>query len=328
MAAVSRLVEYNITEILLNAGYVPSDTVEYPLEGITSAIKNVLGVTPIVKCNEDSPIKEIQICFSTSLELKECPTYAPSECPSRVKLPIKNVTQGMEDRSGHISGSTQNIVGFDIRFGKNESNPISPDPQSARHLPTTKTDTQFLEEQLKNTARALADRLFDTPPSTAVLVPCNVGFHWTLNKDIIYMLDPLGHRIRNDDWKHAVDMAMKMFHAVGNGKKGRSKTSWEIVKAPKSQPSTLAVDLYICDVSARRLTTSLFGFLGALLSELITNWSFCPSKVAVLLSFLVLLAVNLGIAILPRINNFGCCITLIPGVTCRQSGNSNLAEDQ
>nr|GMD28068.1 ribonuclease 2-like [Ipomoea batatas] len=95
MAAVSRLVQYNITEILLNAGYVPSDTVEYPLEGITSAIKNVLGVTPIVKCNEDSPIKEIQICFiSTSLELKECPTYAPSECPSRVKLPIKNVTQG------------------------------------------------------------------------------------------------------------------------------------------------------------------------------------------------------------------------------------------
>nr|GMC59640.1 ribonuclease 2-like isoform X1 [Ipomoea batatas] len=87
--------KYNVTEILLNAGYVPSDTVEYPLEGITSAIKNVLGVTPIVKCNEDSPIKEIQICFiSTSLELKECPTYAPSECPSRVKLPIKNVTQG------------------------------------------------------------------------------------------------------------------------------------------------------------------------------------------------------------------------------------------
>nr|GMD25218.1 ribonuclease 2-like isoform X2 [Ipomoea batatas] len=82
---------------MLNAGYVPSDTVEYPLEGITSAIKNVLGVTPIVKCNEDSPIKEIQICFiSTSLELKECPTYAPSECPSRVKLPIKNVTQVLE----------------------------------------------------------------------------------------------------------------------------------------------------------------------------------------------------------------------------------------
>nr|GMC89521.1 uncharacterized protein LOC109184124 [Ipomoea batatas]GME04503.1 uncharacterized protein LOC109184124 [Ipomoea batatas] len=40
-----------------------------------------------------------------------------------------------------------------------------------------------------------------------------------INKDIVYMLDPLGHRIRSDDWKHVVDMAMKMFHAVRERKK-------------------------------------------------------------------------------------------------------------
>nr|GMD22314.1 putative Ulp1 protease family catalytic domain, putative transposase, Ptta/En/Spm, plant [Ipomoea batatas] len=84
-------------------------------------------------------------------------------------------------------------------------------PYGVGHLPTTKTDTQFLEEQLEKRARALVDRLFDTPPNTAVLVPCNVGFHWILtviniNKDIIYLLDPLGHRMRNDNWKHVVDM--------------------------------------------------------------------------------------------------------------------------
>nr|GMC93006.1 RHOMBOID-like protein 2 [Ipomoea batatas] len=50
---------------------------------------------------------------------------------------------------------------------------------------------------------------------------------------------------------------------------------------------------------------AVFGFLGALLSELITNWSVCPNKVAVLVSFVVLLAGNLGIGILPRIDNFG-----------------------
>nr|GMC59639.1 ribonuclease 2-like [Ipomoea batatas] len=70
-------------EILLKAGYVPSDTVKYPLEGITSAIKNALGVTPIVKCNGHSPIREIQICFDKTLQLEECPTYAPSKCPSK-----------------------------------------------------------------------------------------------------------------------------------------------------------------------------------------------------------------------------------------------------
>nr|GMD84512.1 putative Ulp1 protease family catalytic domain-containing protein [Ipomoea batatas] len=122
-------------------------------------------------------------------------------------------------------------------------------PYGVGHLPTTKTDTQFLEEQLEKRARALVDRLFDTPPNTAVLVPCNVGFHWILtviniNKDIIYLLDPLGHRMRNDNWKHVVDMAMKMFHAVGKGKKGRSKTSWEIVKAPR-QPDSNQCGFYV-----------------------------------------------------------------------------------
>nr|GMD25331.1 uncharacterized protein LOC109172424 [Ipomoea batatas] len=57
------------------------------------------------------------------------------------------------------------------------------------------------------------------------------------------MLDPLGPRLRNDDWKHVVDMAMKMFHAVGNGKKGRSKTSWEIVKFQKADYNQTDIDL-------------------------------------------------------------------------------------
>nr|GMC71531.1 putative Ulp1 protease family catalytic domain-containing protein [Ipomoea batatas] len=108
-------------------------------------------------------------------------------------------------------------------------------PYHVGNFPTTRTDTTFVEEQLENRARAIADRLLNTRPNTTVLVPCNIGFHWILtvintNNDIVYMLDPLGPRLRSDDWKHVVDMAMKMFHAVGNEKKGRSKTSWEIVK--------------------------------------------------------------------------------------------------
>nr|GMC54164.1 putative Ulp1 protease family catalytic domain-containing protein [Ipomoea batatas] len=37
---------------------------------------------------------------------------------------------------------------------------------------------------------------------------------------------------------------MKMFHAVGKGKKGRSKTSWEIVKAPR-QPDSSQCGFYV-----------------------------------------------------------------------------------
>nr|GMD45983.1 putative transposase, Ptta/En/Spm, plant [Ipomoea batatas] len=70
-----------------------------------------------------------------------------------------------------------------------------------RHLSTTRTDTKFLEEQLENKAQAIADRLLNTPPNTTVLVP-----FININKDIVYMLDPLGPRLRSDDWKHVVDM--------------------------------------------------------------------------------------------------------------------------
>nr|GMD09493.1 putative Ulp1 protease family catalytic domain, putative transposase, Ptta/En/Spm, plant [Ipomoea batatas] len=66
-------------------------------------------------------------------------------------------------------------------------------PYGVGHLPTTKTDTQFLEEQLENRARALAGRLFDTPPNTTVLVPCNVGNPYDLRFAGMLILGPTGN---------------------------------------------------------------------------------------------------------------------------------------
>ncbi|XP_019170859.1 PREDICTED: uncharacterized protein LOC109175436 [Ipomoea nil] len=123
-------------------------------------------------------------------------------------------------------------------------------PCHVGHVPTTRTDKNFLDKQLESRARALADRLIDNPSSASLLVPCNVGFHWILtvinvSKDIVYLWDPLSHRIRDDDWKHVVEMAIKMVHAAsGNGKKGRSKTAWEIVKAPR-QPDSNQCGFYV-----------------------------------------------------------------------------------
>nr|GMD25224.1 ribonuclease 2-like [Ipomoea batatas] len=78
-----------------------SNSAAYPVEGITSAIKNALGVTPIVSCYGDA-VKEVQLCFDKMLKLQECPTTesgmlsksSSDECPSSVRLPIKNVTLG------------------------------------------------------------------------------------------------------------------------------------------------------------------------------------------------------------------------------------------
>ncbi|XVF09822.1 hypothetical protein REPUB_Repub07fG0129600 [Reevesia pubescens] len=49
---------------------------------------------------------------------------------------------------------------------------------------------------------------------------------------------------------------------------------------------------------------ALFGLLGAMLSELITNWNIYTNKAAAVLTLLVIIAINLAIGILPHVDNF------------------------
>ncbi|KAF5476042.1 hypothetical protein F2P56_007787 [Juglans regia] len=49
---------------------------------------------------------------------------------------------------------------------------------------------------------------------------------------------------------------------------------------------------------------ALFGLLGGMLSELITNWTLYSNKLAALLTLLVIIAVNLAVGILPHVDNF------------------------
>ncbi|XP_073122180.1 RHOMBOID-like protein 3 [Henckelia pumila] len=49
---------------------------------------------------------------------------------------------------------------------------------------------------------------------------------------------------------------------------------------------------------------ALFGLLGAMLSELISNWSIYSNKVAALVTLVVIVVINLGLGILPHVNNF------------------------
>ncbi|CAN1184314.1 RHOMBOID-like protein 2 [Linum perenne] len=49
---------------------------------------------------------------------------------------------------------------------------------------------------------------------------------------------------------------------------------------------------------------ALFGLLGAMLSELLTNWTIYSNKIAALLTLLVIIAINLAIGILPHVDNF------------------------
>ncbi|KAJ1409631.1 hypothetical protein SESBI_22691 [Sesbania bispinosa] len=49
---------------------------------------------------------------------------------------------------------------------------------------------------------------------------------------------------------------------------------------------------------------ALFGLLGGMLSELITNWSIYESKVGALFTLVIIIGVNLALGILPHVDNF------------------------
>ncbi|CAK9136799.1 unnamed protein product [Ilex paraguariensis] len=49
---------------------------------------------------------------------------------------------------------------------------------------------------------------------------------------------------------------------------------------------------------------ALFGLLGAMLSELITNWNIYTSKAAALITLVVIVVINLAVGILPFVDNF------------------------
>ncbi|CAL4982449.1 unnamed protein product [Urochloa decumbens] len=58
---------------------------------------------------------------------------------------------------------------------------------------------------------------------------------------------------------------------------------------------------------------ALFGLVGSMLSELITNWSLYANKVAALVSLLAVIALNLALGILPHVDNFAHIGGLLSG---------------
>ncbi|TYK19441.1 RHOMBOID-like protein 2 [Cucumis melo var. makuwa] len=49
---------------------------------------------------------------------------------------------------------------------------------------------------------------------------------------------------------------------------------------------------------------ALFGLLGAMLSELLTNWTIYTDKAAALITLIVIIVINLAVGILPHVDNF------------------------
>ncbi|WJX86860.1 Ribonuclease 2 [Trifolium repens] len=86
--------KYNVTSVLNDAGYVPSNTEKYPLGGIISAIENAFHASPQIICSKGS-IEELRLCFYKDFEPRDCAigsnkidmVTSKGSCPKYVSLP-------------------------------------------------------------------------------------------------------------------------------------------------------------------------------------------------------------------------------------------------
>ncbi|KAF5741335.1 ribonuclease 2-like [Tripterygium wilfordii] len=101
--------KYNVTKVLSEAGYVPSNTEKYPLGGIVTAIQNAFHTTPSIVCSSGA-VEELHLCFYKDFKPRDCATrlsihadmdFSRSSCPKYVSLPayVSLVGNWLEDIS-------------------------------------------------------------------------------------------------------------------------------------------------------------------------------------------------------------------------------------
>ncbi|KHN27253.1 ribonuclease 2-like [Glycine soja] len=95
VAVLNLYFKYNVTSVLNDAGYVPSNTEKYPLGGIISAIENAFHASPQIVCSKDS-VEELRLCFYKDFQPRDCALGSDTKinmvtskksCPKYVSLP-------------------------------------------------------------------------------------------------------------------------------------------------------------------------------------------------------------------------------------------------
>jgi len=86
LATLNIYFKYNVTEVLFEAGYVPSNTEKYPIGGIITAIQNAFHATPQLICKKGA-LEELRLCFYKDFTPRDCVDSAKSSCPDYVSLP-------------------------------------------------------------------------------------------------------------------------------------------------------------------------------------------------------------------------------------------------
>ncbi|KAE9605710.1 putative ribonuclease T(2) [Lupinus albus] len=87
--------KYNVTKVLNEAGYVPSNSEKYPIGGIISAIENAFHASPQIVCSKGA-VEELRLCFYKDFKPRDCAVgpdikidmvTSKGSCPQYVSLP-------------------------------------------------------------------------------------------------------------------------------------------------------------------------------------------------------------------------------------------------
>ncbi|XP_077228482.1 ribonuclease 2-like isoform X2 [Tasmannia lanceolata] len=86
--------KYNLTNILFNAGYQPTNSNKYPLGAVVTAIERAVGASPSLVCSHGA-VEELRLCFYKDFKPRDCESgsntrddvLGSSSCPRYISIP-------------------------------------------------------------------------------------------------------------------------------------------------------------------------------------------------------------------------------------------------
>ncbi|XP_073159066.1 uncharacterized protein [Henckelia pumila] len=93
---------------------------------------------------------------------------------------------------------------------------------------------------------------------------------------MVYLLDSASHRIRDEEWKYVVEMALKLFNS-NKGKKGRKHVQWEVINAPR-QPDMKQCGYYVMRYM-RQITEKVETIEGDALRSIFTKAEYSQDEI-------------------------------------------------
>ncbi|TYI29129.1 hypothetical protein ES332_A05G295200v1 [Gossypium tomentosum] len=146
--------------------------------------------------------------------------------------------------------------------------------------------------------------------ASCVILCCSFSSSFRLEKLGAIKWDKVVHgnqtwRLITCIWLHAgvIHLLANMLSLIFIGIRLEQQFGFSTLSVPFCSGSILS-SLFIQRSISVGASGALFGLLGTMLSELLTNWTIYTNKAAALITLTVIIVINLAVRILPHVDNF------------------------